>query len=60
MKDVEDLAEDAGLLMYEHPGLRRFAKLIAERERERAVMICHQLRDVEYAADEIANRIMAK
>ena len=34
--------------------------LLIERERERAAMICHQLRDVEYPADDIATRIMAK
>ena len=58
MTDIEDLANDAGLLMYEHPGLRRFARMVAERERERAAMICHQLRDVEYPAMEIAERIL--
>jgi ubiquinone biosynthesis protein UbiJ len=38
--------------------LIQFAKLISERERERAAMICHQCRDWEYAAEEIAFRIM--
>jgi hypothetical protein len=59
MKDVEDLAEDAGLLMYEHPGLRRFARLVAERERERAAMICHQHRDwSDNPAEAIATAIL--
>jgi len=40
--------------------LWQFANLIMEQERERAAMICHQLRDVEYPADDIATRIMAK
>ena len=38
--------------------LVQFAKLIIERERERAAMICHQCRDWEYASEEIAFRIM--
>jgi hypothetical protein len=38
--------------------LVQFAKLIVERERERAAMICHQCRDWEYASEEIAFRIM--
>jgi ubiquinone biosynthesis protein UbiJ len=40
--------------------LWQFATLVKEQERERAAMICHQLRDVEYPADDIATRIMAK
>jgi hypothetical protein len=62
MLDIQELAIRAGLLMYEYeyPYLRRFADLVAERERERAVMICHQLRDVEYPTDEIAERILNK
>ena len=38
--------------------LVQFAGLIAQRERERAAMICHQCRDWEYASEEIALRIM--
>jgi hypothetical protein len=38
--------------------LVQFAKLIIERERERAAMICHQCKDWEYASEEIAFRIM--
>ena len=38
--------------------LVQFAKLIMDRERERAAMICHQCRDWEYASEEIAFRIL--
>jgi hypothetical protein len=38
--------------------LQRFAKMVADRERERAAMICHQCRDWEYASEEIAYRIL--
>jgi ubiquinone biosynthesis protein UbiJ len=40
--------------------LMQFYTLAVEQERERAAMICHQLRDVKYPADDIAARIMAK
>lgn len=38
--------------------LQRFAEMVADRERERAAMICHQCRDWEYASEEIAFRIL--
>ena len=38
--------------------LWQFANFIREQERERAAMICHQLRDVEYPAMEIAARVL--
>jgi hypothetical protein len=38
--------------------LQRFAEMVADRERERAAMICHQCRDWEYASEEIAYRIL--
>jgi hypothetical protein len=38
--------------------LRQFALAVIEEERERAVMICHDCRDWEYASEEIAFRIM--
>jgi len=44
--------------------LREFAdrleKSVVERERERAVVICHAMRDVEYSAMEIAEKIMGR
>jgi hypothetical protein len=44
--------------------LREFAdrleQSVVERERERAVVICHAMRDVEYSAMEIAERIMGR
>jgi hypothetical protein len=44
--------------------LRDFAdkleKSVVERERERAAVICHAMRDVQYSAMEIAERIMGK
>jgi hypothetical protein len=44
--------------------LREFAdkleKSVVERERERAAVICHAMRDVQYSAMEIAERIMGK
>ena len=44
--------------------LREFAdkleKSVVERERERAAVICHAMRDVEYPAMEIAERIMGR
>jgi hypothetical protein len=46
-----------GLLNTIHD-LRQFALAVIEEERERAVMICHDCRDWEYASEEIAHRIM--
>ena len=44
--------------------LREFAdrleQSVVERERERAVVICHAMRDVQYSAMEIAERIMGR
>jgi hypothetical protein len=44
--------------------LRQFAERleqsVVERERERAAVICHALRDVQYPAMEIAEKIMGK
>ena len=44
--------------------LREFAdrleQSVVERERERAAIICHAMRDVEYPALEIAERIMGR
>jgi len=44
--------------------LREFAdkleKSVVERERERAAIICHAMRDVQYSAMEIAERIMGR
>jgi hypothetical protein len=44
--------------------LRNFAdrleQSVVERERERAVVICHALRDTKYSAMEIAERIMGR
>ena len=40
------------------PEIETLAGLVAERERERAAMICHQCRDWEYASEEIAYRIL--
>ena len=37
---------------------QRFAEMVADRERERAAMICHQCRDWEYASEDIAYRIL--
>ena len=38
----------------------RLEQSVVERERERAVVICHAMRDVEYSAMEIAERIMGR
>ena len=44
--------------------LREFAdrleQSVVERERERAAIICHALRDVQYPAMEIAEKIMGR
>jgi len=44
--------------------LREFAdrleQSVVERERERAAIICHAMRDIEYPAMEIAERIMGR
>ena len=38
--------------------LQEFVKRVIEQERERAAMICHQYRDVEYPAEAIATAIL--
>lgn len=61
MLDIQELAIRAGLLMYEYeyPYLRRFAELVADRERDRAAMICHNYRDwSDNPAEAIAEAIL--
>ena len=50
--------DDWGIFRDFMPEIEKLAALIVERERERAVMICHACRDWEYASEEIAFRIM--
>jgi len=50
--------DDWGIFRDFMPEVERLAALIVERERERAVMICHACRDWEYASEEIAFRII--
>lgn len=50
--------EDWGIFRDFMPEVEKLAALIVERERERAVMICHSCKDWEYASDEIAYRIL--
>jgi hypothetical protein len=58
----ESVMGQEGEWIKEH--LREFAdrleQSVVERERERAVVICHAMRDVEYSAMEIAERIMGR
>jgi hypothetical protein len=48
--DIVRMAREAGLVMYDysHPSLERFAKLVAEAEREACAAVCDRLGD-EYA-----------
>lgn len=68
-KELIELAQKAGFREADDDGvwiadgywdeqLQRFAEMVADRERERAAMICHQCRDWEYASEEIAYRIL--
>lgn len=50
--------DDWGIFRDFMPEVEKLAALIVERERERAVMICHACRDWEYASEEIAYRIL--
>ena len=50
--------DDWGIFRDFMPEIEKLAALIVERERERAVMICHACRDWEYASEEIAFRIL--
>lgn len=50
--------DDWGIFRDFMPEIEKLASLIVERERERAVMICHACRDWEYASEEIAFRIL--
>jgi len=38
----------------------RLEQSVVERERERAIVICHAMRDVQYSTMEIAEKIMGK
>jgi hypothetical protein len=40
--------------------LMQFYQLAVEQERERAAMICHACKDMEYASEEIARRIIGQ
>jgi hypothetical protein len=48
-----------GLKTFMHD-LQQFAVAVQEEERERAAMICHACKDVEYASEEIARRIIGQ
>ena len=50
--------EDWGIFRDFWPEIERLAVFISEAERERAAMICHQYRDVEYPAEAIATAIL--
>lgn len=50
--------DDWGIFRDFMPEVEKLAALIVERERERAVIICHACRDWEYASEEIAFRIL--
>ena len=52
--------DDWGIFLDFMPEIERLATFITEAERERAAIICHQYRDVEYPAAEIAERIIGK